>query len=158
MAGGVWQRGRFMAGLILTVARRALPQRAARVEDDEPLIEALQSGDIAALDRFGPGLAKATNGLGTPWFFIALESGSLASINWFLALGASPTALDQSGRLPLEAVIQRASLGDEFDDHLADCPVMLERLVAAGADLQARTLQGVTLAELARSVGLTLPE
>ena len=158
MSGDLWQRARFMTGLILTVARRALPRRAAPIEDDEPLIEALQSGDISTLDRHGRNLVLGRNRLGTPWFFIALETGSLASVEWFVAQGANPSVPDQSGRLPLEAVIQRAALDDEFDDHLADCPEMLVCLVAAGGDLQARCVQGVRLAELAHSAGLTLAE
>lgn len=157
MKGGFWPRARFMAGLILTVVRRALPQPAARIADDEPLIEALQSGDIAGLMRFGPGLARSANSRGTPWFFIALESGSPASIEWLLAQGASPTAPDPSGRLPLEAVIQRAAIADAFDDHLAACPAMAATLIRAGADPAARSLQGLSLTDLARAAGLAWP-
>jgi hypothetical protein len=163
MAGGTLQRARFMAGLLFTVAKRALPQWPARttdagLEDPEPLIEALQTGDIVALNAYGRRVAMGHDSLGTPWFFIALETGSLSAVEWFLTQGANPSAADRAGRLPLEAVIQRVSLADEFDDHAADGPAMLTALVTAGADPMARSLQGMALSDLARAAGLTLPQ
>lgn len=168
MAGTLVERALFVCKLVLTVAGRALPAlgRAPRTrprpnaKDDaqvEDLIEALQTGDIDALRRRGPGLAHGCNSLGTPWFFITLESGSLAAVEWFLGQGASPTATDPSGRLPLETLIQRAAFADEFDDHLSDCPAMAKALIAAGADPEARTLQGERLSDMARKAGLDLP-
>ncbi len=91
-------------------------------------------------------------------FFLALETGSLSAVQWFLNQGASPTAPDRAGRLPLETVIQRAAIADEFDDHLDACPAMLTALMAAGADAKARNLQGAPLADLARAAGLSLPQ
>ena len=149
-------RARFMAGLILRVALRALPRRKAAAETAEALIEALMTGDLPALDAKGPGFAQATDAQGNPWFFIALESGSATSVEWFLRHGASPTAPDRGGRLPLEALIQRAALADEMDDHLADCPAIAQALIAKGASLQARTLTGAILSDLARDAGLAL--
>lgn len=160
MAGSLFQRARFMAGLVLTVTKRALPQRSRTtescVEDPEPLIEALQSGNLAALDVYGPSLASGHDSLGNPWFFIALESGSLKAVEWFLLHGAAPNGADRAGRLPLEAVIERASLADEFDDHLDDLPAMLNHLIKAGANSNARNLQGVALRELASAQGFQL--
>ena len=146
-----------MAGLLWQVAGRALPRKSTRPpEDDESLIEAILTGDLARLDAQGPALASARTAMGTPWFFIALESGSLAAVEWFLAQGASPTAPDKGGRLPLETLIQRAALADEFDDHLADLPAMARALVTAGATPTARTLTGDSLADRAATAGLEL--
>lgn len=160
MAGSRFARARFMAGLILRVASRALPRgsgaKPAKILDPERLIEALQTGDTDALAAIGPGLVTAGTARGTPWFFIALETGSLRAIQWFLSQGASPTAADRAGRLPLQAVIERAALADEFDDHLADCPAMAAALVAHGADPRARTLSGQVLGDLAATAGLEL--
>ena len=155
------QRAAFMARLILRVASRALPQRSSAPKpveayDPETVIEALQTGDVAALEAQGAGLATARDAQGNPWFFIALETGSLEAICWFLSQGASATAPDRAGRLPLEAVIERAGLGDEFDDHLEDCPAMAAALLANGADPAARTLRGESLTELAKAAGLDL--
>lgn len=158
MAGSLLQRARFMAGLVFTVAKRALPQRAPQIEDTEPLIEALQCGNLAALDAYGPGFASGHDSLGNPWFFIALETGSLSAVEWFLTHGVNPNTADRAGRLPLEAVIQRAALADEFDDHLGDLPAMLAALIQAGANPQARTVQGASVTELAKTAGLTLSQ
>lgn len=149
-----------MAGLLFTVAKRALPRRTPALSefDPEPLIEALQTGDLTALASYGPGLATATDSRGTPWFFIALETGSLAAVDWFLAQGANPNGPDRAARLPLEALLQRAALADEFDDHLDDLPAMLSALIMAGANPQARTVQGQSLADLAHAAGLTLSQ
>ena len=54
------------------------------------------------------------------------------------------------------SLIQRAALADEMDDHLADCPAMAQALLAKGATLQARTLTGAVLSDLARDAGLAL--
>lgn len=161
MAASLFARARFMAGLLLRVAGRALPRgRRASLpaENPEALIEALMTGDIATLDARGPGLAHASEARGIPWFFIALETGSLSAVQWFLSHGASPTAPDRTGRLPLEAVIQRSALADEFDDHREDCPAMAAALIAAGANPGTRNLQGQPLADLARTAGLHLPQ
>ena len=75
-----------------------------------PLIVTLAA--VAAL--LGPGFAQATDGQGNPWFFIALESGSAAAVEWFLRHGASPTAPDRGGRLPPEQPsVQRGTLTGE---------------------------------------------
>lgn len=153
----LFARAQFMVGLLLQIALRALPRRKAAAENPETLIEALMIGDLAVLDAQGPGFAFAVDARGNPWFFIALESGSAAAVDWFLHHGASPTAPDRAGRLPLEALIQRAALADEMDDHLADCPAMARTLLAKGATPQARTLTGAVLPDLARAAGLTLP-
>jgi hypothetical protein len=79
-------------------------------------------------------------------------------VDWFLRHHANPGAPDMAGRLPLEAVIQRAASADEFDDHLADLPAMAMALIRAGANPQARTVQGQSLADLARAAGLTLAQ
>jgi hypothetical protein len=89
-------------------------------------------------------------------FFVALETGSLTAVTWFLAQGASATRPDRSGRLPLEAVIQRAALADDLDDHTADCTAMAQALIARGASLVARGVTGATLADLAAAAGLDL--
>lgn len=151
-------RARFMAGLLVQVAARALPRKSeSAAQDDESLIEAILTGDTAHLSAQGKALATARNALGTPWFFIALESGSLSAVEWFLTQGASPTGPDKGGRLPLEAVIQRAALADEFDDHLSDLPAMARALVTAGANPNARTVTGETLTDLAKPANLPLP-
>lgn len=153
----LFARVRFIVGLLLQIALRALPRRKAGAEANETLIEALMIGDLTVLDAQGPGFATATDTQGNPWFFIALESGNAAAVDWFLHHGASPTAPDRAGRLPLEALIQRAALADEMDDHLADCPAMAHTLLAKGATPQARTLTGAVLSDLVRDAGLTLP-
>ncbi len=160
MAGSLYARARFMAGLILRVASRALPAKdtpaTPATDDDETLIEAILTGDTTILAEHGQTLATGRNAQGNPWFFIALESGSLAAVEWFLAQGANPTAPDRAGRLPLEAVIERAALADDFDDHLPDCPAMAQALIAAGATPAARSRTGLRLADLAASAGLPL--
>jgi hypothetical protein len=97
MPGSLLQRARFMVRLALTLAKRALPSAAgvpvATIAPDETLIEALQTGDLSALDRFGPRLALGQDRLGSPLFFVALETGSLTAVTWFLAQGASATHL-----------------------------------------------------------------
>lgn len=160
MPGGLLQRARFMAQLALTLVKRALPSptaaHSANIDTDEALIEALQTGDIATLDRYGPRLAMGQDRLGSPHFFLALETGSLTAVTWFLAQGASATQPDRAGRLPLETVIQRAALADDLDDHTADCAAMVQALIACGASLAARSTTGKTLADLATSAGLDL--
>ncbi len=155
MAASLFARARFMAGLLLQVAGRALPGKA-RSDETERLIEAILTGELASLNANRQRLVHGENGTGTPWFFIALESGSLAAVEWFLAQGANPTATDRAGRLPLEAVIERAALADDFDDHLPDCPAMAQTLIAAGATPAARNRTGLRLADLAASAGLAL--
>lgn len=171
MAGTLWQRARFMGRLVFIVAKRALPRPApkpaapkpaapkpAAIEDPEPLIEALQSGNLPALEGFGPTLTQGKDSRGNPWFFLALDIGSLTAVDWFLRHRARATAPDMAGRLPLEAVIQRAASADEFDDHLADLPAMATALIRAGANPQAHTVQGQSLADLARAAGLPLSQ
>lgn len=161
MAGNLLQRARFMAGLLWTVAKRALPGTAPapRTEKgDEAVIEAIILGDISALNAKGQAFALSTDPDGNPWFFIALEIGSLDAVRWFLKHGANPTRPDRAGRLPLETVIQRAALAEEFDDHLVDCPAMARALLTAGADQNARTVHGQSLADLARAADLLLPQ
>lgn len=156
MAGSLLARARFMAALVFRVARRAVPTPAKSDYDSEDLIEAIMTGDVELLDSYGIGLSYARHTTGTPWFFIALECGSLSAINWFLSHGADPCAPDQSGRLPLETIVQRASLADEMDEHLPDCAAMARALISHGAKLSARTIQGETLSERAAALGLTL--
>ncbi|MEY3961116.1 MAG: hypothetical protein RIR14_1770 [Pseudomonadota bacterium] len=162
-AGGLWQRLRFQAALLWQLLRRAPAQISpsrrtdAASGDAETLIEALQSGDLARLDHLGPALLRGSHSPGLPWFFVALESGSLRAVSWFLRHGASPVAPDRSGRLPLEVIIARVAAADEYDDHLPDCPAMARALIAAGADPDARNLSGTCLTDLAASAGLTLP-
>ena len=152
MAGNLFQRARFMANLVLTVAKRALPHRPTQAANDETLIEALQTGDLATLAAHrAAGMDPSQQ---QKWFFLTLEVGSLTALQWFLTQGANPCTADPSGRLPLEALIQRATLADEYDDHLPDCPAMAAALIAAGADPTARTLQGQRLIDLAQGTGL----
>lgn len=152
MAGSLIERARFIARLALTMAKRALPHRRTTAPDDESLIEALQTGDIATLAAHRPALMAPSQR--QKWFFLALEVGSLTAVQWFLTQGANARTPDPSGRLPLEALIQRATLADDYDDHLADCPAMAAALIAAGADSAARTLQGQRLSDLAQGTGL----
>jgi hypothetical protein len=155
MAGSLFQRARFMAQLVLTVAKRALPQKpTAAPGDDEILIEAIMTNDLDLLNEWGTGLSCANSPTGMPWFFVALECGGLPSITWFLDHGANPNQPAPSGRLPLQALIQRATIADEYDDHLPDCRSMAAALISAGADPTARTLQGQSLTDLARAAGL----
>lgn len=162
MAGSLYARARFMVGLVLRVASRALPSRPAPAKpgpknfDDEALIEALMTCDLDQLTAHRQRLLHDKTTTGTPWFFIALESGGLSTVTWFLDQGANPAAPAPSGRLPLEAVIQRAALADEFDDHLSDCAEIARALIARGADLSARTIQGDSLSDLAAAAELTL--
>lgn len=152
MAGSLYQRARFMANLVLTVAKRALPHRRTTAPDDETLIEALQTGNLATLAAHRTAVMDPSQQ--QKWFFLTLEVGSLSTLQWLLTQGANPRTADPSGRLPLEALIQRASLADEYDDHLPDCPAMAAALIAAGADPTARTLQGQRLTDLAQGTGL----
>ena len=152
MAGSLYQRARFIAHLALTVAKRALPHRRTAAPDDETLIEALQTGDLATLAAHRPALMAPSQR--QKWFFLTLEVGSLTAVQWFLTQGANASTPDPSGRLPLETLIQRASLADDYDDHLSDCPAMAKALIAAGADPTARTLQGQRLTNLAHGTGL----
>ena len=155
MAGSLYQRARFMANLVLTVAKRALLKSPSSDPDtDEILILAIMTNDLEHLDEWGTGLSYARNPTGVPWFFVALECGGLPAIIWFLEHGANPNQSDPSGRLPLETLIQRATLADEYDDHLPDCPAMAAALIAAGASPTARTLQGQRLIDLAQGTGL----
>ena len=156
-SGTLWQRARFIAGLLVTVAKRALPQKAKFANDDaEDLIEAIMTGDIDLLNDHGQALATGRNAAGTPWFFIALDYGSLAAVEWFLSHGANPAVPDMGGRLPLEAVLQRVTFADEFDDHLADCAAIAQKLIVHGADLHGRTLTGERLKDLAAAAGIAL--
>lgn len=155
MAGSLYQRARFIAAFVLTIAKRALPHRpsaAPDVEHEEPLIEALHTGDLASLAAHRAALTAPAQA--QKWFFLALEVGSLPVIEWFLTQGAHPNTPDPSGRLPLETLIQRVTLADEYDDHLPDCPAMAQALIAAGADPGARTLKGQRLTDLAKVTGL----
>lgn len=159
MAGSLLARARFMAGLLLRVASRALPARSApapQTDSGEAVIEAIMTGDIAALDGHGSGLAKGADAQGNPWFFIALDVGSLSAVEWFLRNGADPNGADRGGRLALECVIERAALADEFDDHAGDVPAMARALIAAGATPTARTITGARLADLADAAGIAL--
>lgn len=159
--GGLFQRARFMAALLLRIASRALPRRspssaaASSLPEAETLIEALQTDDIARLTACGPGLATARDTQGQSWFFIALEVGGLKTIQWFLSHGALDTSTDRSGRTALEVILQRDALRDEFDDTAADCPAILAALIEAGADVTAPNAQGQTPLALARSLGAT---
>lgn len=157
MAGSLLARARFVAALLLRVARRALPAPDISDHDSEDLIAAMMTGDVEVLDRYGQGLAYARHTTGTPWFFIALECGNLSTVNWFLSHGADPCTPDPSGRLPLEAILQRIRLADDLDDHLCDCASMARALIAHGADLAAKTLRGESLSDLAAASGLSLP-
>lgn len=112
--------------------------------------------DLDQLKAHRQHLLNDTTTTGTPWFFIALECGGLSTVTWFLDQGANPAAPAPSGSLPLEAVIQRAAIADEFDDHLSDCAEMAHALIVRGADPSARTLQGERLSDLAAAAGLTL--
>lgn len=157
---GLFQRARFMTGLLLRIAARALPQRsppaaASSLPDAETLIEALQTGDIERLTACGPGLATARDTQGQSWFFIALEVAGLETIRWFLAQGALASGTDRSGRTALEVVIQRDAFRDEFDEAAQDCPAILAALIRAGADVTAPNAQGQTPLALSQSLGAT---
>lgn len=154
MPGSLSARARFMAGLLVTIAKRALPAAKRPRQDDETLIEAIMTNDLDRLNGSGAALPLAKTSTGLPWFFVALECGGLPAVAWFLDRGANPTQPDPAGRLPLETLIQRASLADDCDDHLSDCPAIAMALIAAGADPTARTLQGQSLTDLARQTGL----
>jgi hypothetical protein len=158
--GGLFQRARFMAGLVLRIASRALPQRsrtpvATSLPDAETLIEALQTGDIAGLTACGAGLATARDSQGQSWFFIALEVAGLPTVQWFLDQGALATGTDRSGRTALEVIIQRDALRDEFDEAADDCPAILAALIDAGADVTAANSRGQTPLALAQALGAT---
>jgi hypothetical protein len=161
--GSLYQRARFMVALVLRILGRAMPERAAKaarapnLPATETLIEALQTADLAALDACGPSLARAEDAQGNAWFFIALETGPLATVRWFLSHGADPRVTDRSGRTALEVVMQRSALADEFDDYLGDCPAILSALIAAGALPSDRNAAGQSAAELASQLGITLP-
>lgn len=163
MAKNAFQRMRFMAGLIFAIVKRAIPRPASKPSaepaakvDSEALVEAIMIGDIDALKAHGTALATGKDTEGNPWFFLALESGSQSTLAWFLENGASAKAADGLGRLPLEVLIQRLELADEFDDHLGDVERMIAAVLAAGADRDAATLTGDILRDRLNTLGLNV--
>lgn len=154
MVGSLYQRARFMAGLLWRIASRALPRRkispALAPKDDHPdeeaVYEALMSGDVAALDRFGPALAISNAQPGVPFLLEAVSFGNLACVEWFLRHGANPNAADGSGATAIEMVVKRNLFADPAMDDLwvEDCEAILHALIRFGGTVNAPGSLGLT--------------
>lgn len=103
---------------------------AAGAERFEAIAEAMVASDIAGLKSLAdgiPGFAGAVDPYSAqPWFHIAVEIGSVETIEWMIEQGSDVNGYGPSGACPLSATLLRES------DDLAE---VVEILVRAGADV-----------------------
>lgn len=131
------------------------PDDPSLIRDYDHIIEALQLGDTALLERLGPEFAaSADDFIGQPWLFNAIDLGNLASLRWFLAQNVALDGADKAGRSPLQAAIERAAAPDQDDETPEDPLPMIEALLDAGAEINAASRQGLTALHVAAALGL----
>ncbi|MDB5661068.1 MAG: Ankyrin [Cypionkella sp.] len=147
--------GRALALLPMRKTATAPPDDPTVIGDYDQIIEALQVGNTAVLERLGPQFAaSADDFIGQPWFFNAIDLGNLASLRWFLAQGVALDGADKAGRSPLQAAIERAAAPDLDDETPEDPLPMIEALLDAGAEINAASRQGLTALHVAAALGL----
>ena len=157
----------FFARLLWRIAGRApgLMQRRkpmtvatanpAVIADYDQIVEALQTGDTEFLARLGPGFSASLDSfVGQPWLFNAIDLGSLATLQWFLAQGAALDAVDKDGRSVVQAAVERAVAVDEYDDAPEDPLPLIVALLDGGAAINAASRQGLTPLHVAAALGL----
>lgn len=117
-------------------------------DDDRFVLDALQSGDPGRLEEMAAILDALEDGEGEAawqrWLHHAIASAPLATIEWMLDRGVDLTSVDEAGYTPLLAAVESTR-----DDRLE----VLKRLIAAGAPLNGRGMNGWTAAHLAASQG-----
>lgn len=127
----------------------------ALIEDDDQIIEALQTGNTGLLAQLGPEFAHSLDAQsGQPWLFNAVDLGNLASLHWFLAQGSTLDQPDKDGRSLLQAAVERAAVVDEFDDAPENPLPLIVALLDAGAAINAASRQGLTPLHVAAALGL----
>lgn len=125
------------------------------IADYDQIVEALQTGDTGFLARLGRGFAASSDSfVGQPWLFNAIDLGSLAALQWFLAQRVALDGVDKDGRSVLQAAIERAALVDDYDDAPEDPLPMIVALLEAGAAINAVSRQGLTPLHVAAALGL----
>jgi hypothetical protein len=113
-------------------------------DDDRFVLDALQSGDPQRLEEMAAVLDALQNGedelAWRRWLLHAIAAAPLATIEWMLDYGVDLASVDDAGYTPLLAAIEST----REDRH-----VVLTRLIAAGAPLNGRGLNGWTAAQTA---------
>ena len=137
--------------ILLLLDHGADPNLAAQT-GNSPLLEAMWfgAGERKHLELITPLLARGANpnvrgALGTP-LSLAVRHGSLAMVKLLLDHRADPNLPDNSGTTPLMHAVSRQSLGP-------DTATILQILVLAGADVNARDPSGNTPFSIAESSG-----
>ncbi|MDZ4396004.1 ankyrin repeat domain-containing protein [Cypionkella sp.] len=147
--------GRALALLSLGKAPTPAGADPLVIADYDQIVEALQTGDTGFLARLGRGFAASSDSfVGQPWLFNAIDLGSLAALQWFLAQRVALDGVDKDGRSVLQAAIERAALVDDYDDAPEDPLPMIVALLEAGAAINAVSRQGLTPLHVAAALGL----
>ncbi len=147
--------GRAVALLPWRKAPALVTADAAMVADYDQIVEALQTGDTGFLARLGPGFAASSDSfVGQPWLFNAIDLGSLATLQWFLAQGVTLDSVDKDGRSVVQAAVERAAAVDEFDDAPEDPLPLIVAVLDGGAAINAASRQGLTPLHVAAALGL----
>ncbi len=125
------------------------------IADYDQIVEALQTGDTGFLARLGPGFAASSDSfVGQPWLFNAIDLGSLATLQWFLAQRVTLHGVDKDGRSVVQAAVERAAAVDEFDDAPEDPMPLIVAVLDGGAAINAASRQGLTPLHVAAALGL----
>ena len=147
--------GRALALLSRRKAPAPVSEDLALIADYDQIVEALQTGDTGFLARLGPEFAASSDSFaGQPWLFNAIDLGSLATLQWFLAQGVAPDGVDKDGRSALQAAVERAAVVDAYDDAPQDPLPLIAALLDAGAAINAASRQGLTPLHVAAALGL----
>jgi hypothetical protein len=147
--------GRALALLSRQQAPAPVSDDLALIADYDQIVEALQIGDTVFLALLGPGFAERLDSFtGQPWLFNAIDLGSLATIQWFLAQGVALDGVDKDGRSALQAAVERAAVVDAYDDAPQDPLPLIVALLEAGAEINAPSRQGLTPLHVAAALGL----
>ncbi|WP_305346348.1 ankyrin repeat domain-containing protein [Cypionkella sp.] len=147
--------GRALALLSRQQAHAPVSDDLALIADYDQIVEALQTGDTGFLARLGPEFAASSDSFaGQPWLFNAIDLGSLATLQWFLAQGVALDGVDKDGRSALQAAVERAAIVDAYDDAPQDPLPLIVALLEAGAAINAASRQGLTPLHVAAALGL----
>ena len=107
---------------------------------DTPLIFAVRSGDINAVDAaYAPELLQATNNAGNTALHVAVENRFLAAVIYLLRKGADPNKLNDAGESPFHIAARTGN------------PDIIQHLVRHGALLSVKTRNDENVLNIAKA-------
>ena len=124
------------------------PPDPAMVDEVERIYRALEESDIKFLEDYAklhPNFPHSTDDwLERHWLTNAIDCGSVASIRWILDQGVDANYNDDEGFSPLKSVLQREYDSKNREWGQSDAVEIIDMLLAAGADINAKGTLDVT--------------